>query len=109
MQVAYAGSKGSDQSYACGQRIVYVVTKRSQHPGPRAKHIDPTSKGDGYSYTVKKFWRVADVLADGSLIIATRRGKRRTISANDPCVRHAKWWEKLLLGARFPQPSVTST
>jgi hypothetical protein len=52
---------------------------------------------------VKKFWVVAQVLSDGTLVVLTRRGKKRLLQPTDPRLRAPRWWELLLFGARFPQ------
>jgi hypothetical protein len=36
------------------------------------------------------------------VIVCTRRGKRLTLQDNDPALRRARWWERLLLWQRFP-------
>ena len=88
--------------YKAGDRVVYLVRKHSDHPGPRAEAVQPEPHGEGYSYAVKKYWRVLEVLPTGQLAVQTRRGKQRVVQANDPQLRLAHWWEKLLLSSRFP-------
>src|SRR3954451_12098657 len=89
--------------YQSGDRVIYVAEKHSQHPGPRAEAVQPETHGEGYSYQVKKYWVVLEV-RDSSLLVCTRRGKQRNVSTTDPRLRPARWWEKLLLGSRFPDP-----
>jgi hypothetical protein len=89
--------------YQPGDRVIYTATKHSSHPGPRAEAVEPEPHGEGYSYNVKKYWRVLDVRADGTLIVVTRRGKQRSIPASDSHLRPARWWENVFLAARFPQ------
>ncbi|MEX2025984.1 MAG: hypothetical protein WEH44_01765 [Pirellulaceae bacterium] len=90
--------------YHAGDRIIYVAEKHSGHPGPRAEAIQPETHGEGYWYQVKKFWTVLEVLPEGQLKVLTRRGKQRQVASDDPRLRPARWWEKLLYSSRFPSP-----
>src|SRR6266576_1190130 len=90
------------EMYRPGDRVVYIATKHSPHPGRRAEAVQPEPHGEGYSYRVKKYWLVLSVQADGLLLVVTRRGKERTVPASDPRLRPARWWESLLLRGRFP-------
>jgi hypothetical protein len=85
-----------------GDFVIYRKQKFSVHPGPHARSISPAPHGDSYSYWVDKFWRVIAVEPDHRLVVCTRRGKRHTLSADDPAMRRASWWERLLLWHRFP-------
>lgn len=89
--------------YKPGDPVVYTVTKSSAHPGPRAQAVDPSSKGDHYTYVVDKFWVVAQVRPDGKLLLKTRRGKPHIVAADDPQLRPARWWERLWYRRRFPR------
>lgn len=89
--------------YRLGDRVVFTATKHSAHPGPRAEKVQPERHGEGYSYDVKKFWLVAEVRNDGTIAAITRRGKRRLVRGDDPRLRPARWWERLLYRSRFPQ------
>jgi hypothetical protein len=93
------------QPYKLGDLIIFRVTKYGYCPGPRAIYIHPTPHGDAYTYQVDKFWIVAAVLEDGTLLLRTRRGKTHDIKADDPNLRHATWWERLRYGDRFPKAS----
>ena len=86
-----------------GDRVVYVAAKHSSHPTPRAEDVQPEPNGEGYTYDVKKYWLVLDVRPDGTLAVVTRRGKQRLISASDPRLRAANWWERFFLSSRFPR------
>lgn len=88
--------------YKPGDRVVYLATKHSAHPGPRAEDVEPEPHGEGYTYYVKKYWVVADVHPDGWLTVITRRGKRRAVWSGDPRLRSARWWELLFFRRRFP-------
>ena len=88
--------------YRLGDVVVYRKQKSSLHPGPHATDIHPAAHGDSYSYAVEKFWRVVAVRPDNTLVVRTRRGKQHTLAANDPNLRPARWWERLLFWHRFP-------
>lgn len=89
--------------FKTGDFIVYLQTKHSTHPSLKAVEIRPTPNGELYSYEVQKYWVVANVQPNGHVIALTRRGKRREIAVDDPCLRKAHWWERLFFGHRFPQ------
>ena len=88
--------------YRAGEFVVYRATKQSTRPGPRAVNVSPSMHGDHYTYTVDKFWTVADRLRQGRVVARTRRGKTRILNENDPNLRRARWWERWLLKDRFP-------
>lgn len=90
--------------YRPGDLVVYRMPKLSTHPGPRAEEVLPARAGDTYSYCVDKFWRVAETLADGRVLVRTRRGKKRVVKSDTPNLRHATWWERLRYRNRFPEP-----
>ena|SRR5688572_16309746 len=90
--------------YKTGDRVVYLAIKHSAHPGRRAEQVQPEPHGEGYSYGVKKYWLVARTEAGGTVTVITRRGKERTLPADDPRLRPARWWESLFFGERFPKP-----
>lgn len=92
-----------------GDVVVYRKQKCSLRPGPHARDIYPAAHGDSYSYSVEKFWRVAAVQPDDTLVVRTRRGKEHTVSADDPSLRRAHWWERLLFWHRFPPPCPTES
>lgn len=85
-----------------GDPVIYRVSKTSTDPGPRAQQVYPAEHGDWYSYQVDKFWAVSDIQPDGTLVLVTRRGKQHTVTANDPRLRPASWWERWLYRNRFP-------
>jgi hypothetical protein len=88
--------------YQQGDPVVVCISKFSTDPGPRARDVHPAPAGETYSYLVDKYWRILDIRDDGTLLLATRRGKRHTISPDDPRVRPARWWERWFLNDRFP-------
>ena len=85
-----------------GEPVIYRLTKSSMKPGPRAQKVAPAPQGDSYSYLVEKFWVVRDILSDGRVVLATRRGKEHVIEADDPNLRRARWWERIVYRGRFP-------
>lgn len=85
-----------------GDRVIFHKTKMSNHPGPRARYIHPAPQGEGYTYEVDKYWVVVDLRGNGQIAIRTRRGKVLVLDADDPNLRHANWWERLLHSRRFP-------
>jgi hypothetical protein len=87
-----------------GDFVIYRKQKYSVHPGPHAKDIFPTPNGDYYSYHVDKFWTVISVQPDHTVVVCTRRGKQHTLVADDPALRRANWWERLVFRHRFPTP-----
>lgn len=86
-----------------GDWIIYRKTKYSTHPGPRARNVAPTPKGDNYFYNVDKFWIVVEVLPDNMLRAMTRRHKEVTCKASDPNLRRANWFERFLHRSRFSE------
>jgi hypothetical protein len=85
-----------------GDPVIYRATKHSAHPGPRAQEVTAETYGEGYSYVVDKFWVVAETRPDGQVVLKTRRGKTHRLSADDPRLRPARWWERLWFRDRFP-------
>jgi hypothetical protein len=85
-----------------GDCVIYRKPKFSAHPGPHANGICPAPHGDYYSYCVDKFYRVIAVGPGNKVVVCTRRGRHHTLAADDPALRRAKWWERLLLRNRFP-------
>lgn len=91
----------NSRNYRTGDWVIYRKTKHSEHPGPRARNVKPTPRGDLYAYTVDKFWVVAEVLQDGRLRLRTRLGKEHLVDADDPQLHRARWWERLVYKQRF--------
>ena len=88
--------------YRAGDPVIYRKRKHSTSPGPRAQDVDPAPHGEEYTYCVDKFWVVRERLENGSLLLATRRGKEHVVSPDDPNLRHPHWWERWLYRDRFP-------
>jgi len=91
------------RSFQPGDRVVYRKPKHTTHPGRRAKEIQPTPKGDYYAYVVDKFWIVRKVLANGSLLLETRRGKTHVVDANDPNLRRSTMLDRIRYRSRLAQ------
>jgi hypothetical protein len=85
-----------------GDCVIYNKPKVSARPGPHARDVQPAAHGDTYSYCVRKFYRVVAVRPDPTVVVRTRRGRRRTLAAADAALRRAHWWERLLHAGRFP-------
>jgi hypothetical protein len=94
-------------AFRVGEPVIFLVSKISQHPAPRAKHVFPAPAGETYSYQIEKFWTVAEVQSDGHLVLVTRRGKQHTVEISDPRLRPASWWERWVYRSRFPALSST--
>jgi hypothetical protein len=86
--------------------VIYRKQKLSAHPGRHAEDIRPAPNGDTYSYCVPKCYRVVAVLPGHTVVVRTRRGRQRTLSADEAALRRAHWWERLLFAGRFPPPDV---
>jgi len=86
-----------------GDWVVFRRMKHTTRPGRRARDVYATQNGDTYDYFIDKFWIVTDVLADGRLMLQTRRGKTHAVDANDANLRHASFWDRLRYRSRFAQ------
>ena len=86
-----------------GDWVIFSAPKHGVHPGPRAKDIRPERSGEGYLYVVDKFWVVSEARGN-QVVLKTRRGKAHVVDANDPNLRLASWWERLIGRRRFPKP-----
>ena len=93
--------------FSPGEPVIYVVTKRSTRPGPRAESIHPATHGDTYQYRVKKFWRVVQILDNGRLELRTRGGKRHVRDADDLNLCRPSLLERLLFRRRFPSDDLS--
>lgn len=91
--------------YRPGDIVIFRVTKRSGHPGPRAARIEPDPHGEEYLYEVDKFWIVGECRDDNTVVLLTRRGKQHIVQCDNPKLRRARWWERLLHRHRFPDPN----
>lgn len=94
--------------FAIGDPVVYTRDKYSSRPGPRAKNVSPTPHGETYAYQVDKYWIVSSVTPNGYLVLQTRRGKTHSVAMNDPQIRRARWWERILYATRFPSIDASS-
>lgn len=86
--------------YKTGDKIIYRVQKYSTSPGKRAQNIIPSRKGEGYKYTVDKFWKVR-LITDDKLILVTRTGKVHSVYKDDPKLRKAYFWEIWIYSKKF--------
>lgn len=92
--------------YRPGDAVVYRKQEGALCPHPRAKDVRAAPNGDYYSYYVAKYWRVIEVRGGKTLIVRTRKGKQHTIDADDPNLRPAYWWERLLFRRRMPAHAI---
>ncbi len=86
-----------------GVPIVYRMAESSTRlPGPEARDVHPAERGDLY-YLIKKYWRVEQVLQDGSIVAVTPLMEHHCLRRDDPNLRRANLFERLRHGARFPR------
>jgi hypothetical protein len=90
--------------FKLGDCVIYRKPKFSAHPGSHATGIQPAANDDLYSYYVSKFYRVISV-PPRQVVVRTRRGRQRTLADDDPALRRAHSWERLLFRHRFPPPA----
>ncbi len=90
------------RDYKVGEWVIFTKMKVSESPGPRARDIDPSPRGDLYRYSVDKFWVVEERREDGMLVLRTRRGKRHVVDPTAPNLRPVRWWERIRYRDRFP-------
>ena len=86
-----------------GDWIIYRKQKHSTSPGPRAKEVNAARRGDNYTYVVDKFWVVKQRLRNNQLLVVTRLGKQHILAVDDPNLRLASWWERLINKSRFQE------
>lgn len=91
----------SRSQFKRGDWVIYRKQKSSPAPGPRASNVRPAGKGELYHYTVDKYWVVEELLGSGDVQLCTRRGKRNIVPIDDPLLRLASWWERLIYRSRF--------
>lgn len=84
-----------------GDFLIYRKSKVSQRPGPRARNVQASERGDDYYYEVDKYWTVADV-RDDELIAVTRTGKQVHLQPQDEHLRKAGLLDRVLHHSRFP-------
>ncbi len=92
----------AQRNFLPGDWVIYHKAMFSQHPGPRAREIDPAPLGELYAYAVDKYWTVEEIHNDGTIKVRTRRGKSLVLAANDINLHRATWWERLWYRSRFP-------
>jgi hypothetical protein len=84
-----------------GDFLIYRKPKVSSRPGPRARNVQASERGDDYYYEVDKYWTVADV-RDDELIAVTRTGKQVHLRPQDEHLRKAGLLDRVLHRSRFP-------
>jgi hypothetical protein len=63
-----------------GSIVVFQAYKQNVRPGPRAKEIRPQTHGEMVTYSVDKFWIVAEISAEQVLCL-TRGGKAHRVES----------------------------
>ncbi len=89
--------------YRVGEKVIYTLDKYTPRPGPRAKNVFATPNGESYQYQVDKYWVVAAIRPDGSLVLQTRRGKNHIVTVDDPRLRKASIFQRILKAKLFPE------
>ena len=89
------------KDWAQGDWVVYRKSKRSSSPGPRAAHVNASSKGESYTYTVDKFWVVDRLLPDGQILLRTSTGKTNVLMSDDPNLRRAGILQRFFWRSKF--------
>ena len=92
-----------------GSRVIYRKPKHSADPGPRASGVSPARHGDTYSYYVDKLWVVVGIPGPDRIVVETRRGKRLTLSSDDPNLRTAGLLDRIRYWGRFPSLGKTGS
>jgi hypothetical protein len=85
-----------------GAPIVYRVQETSSCPSPDAIDVYPSERGESYCYLEEKYWRVEEVLEDGSILALTPLMEHQYVRPNDPNLRRANLIERVRYAARFP-------
>jgi len=91
------------RKFNVGDLVVYRKPKRSTNPSPRAKDIHAAPHGEDYAYMIEKYWSVAEVRDDDTIVVSTRRGKRHQLRIDDPLLRKANLLDMIFRRSRFPQ------
>jgi hypothetical protein len=91
--------------WRAGAPIVYRVQETSTCPSPDALDVYPSEHGEFYDYLAKKYWRVEEVLQDGSIVALTPLMEHHHLRRDDPNLRKANLIERLRHAARFPSPA----
>lgn len=87
-----------------GAPILYRVQETSSCPSLDAVDVYPSEHGESYCYLEQKYWRVEEVLEDGSILALTPLMEHQYVRPNDPNLRRANLIERVRYAARFPSP-----
>ncbi len=91
------------RQFKVGDMVIYRKPKVSTHPTLNAVEVHPAEHGDMYAYQVDKYWVVARELDEEAIEVKTRTGKLHRVDRNDPRLRKAGLWARLLRRGRFPR------
>ena len=89
--------------FRVGDPVVYKKDKVSNRPGPRARDVIPSRRGEDYFYMVPKFWTITEVPDADHVIAVTRTGKHHRLEVKDPHLHKAGLLERLRYRDRFPR------
>lgn len=89
-------------NYKPGDLVIYLKSKVSPRPSPRAENVHPAPAGEEYSYAVQKYWIVSAVVDSRTIEVRTRRGKTHRVNVDDPLLRKAGLVDRLFRRSRFP-------
>jgi hypothetical protein len=82
--------------------VIYHQFEMSTHPVAGAHDIEPTERGESYSYVVDQFLRIVRVNTDGTLDAVARDGRMHRVAAADPLLEKPGWWFRLMHRRLFP-------
>ena len=94
--------------YEINTLVVLLTQRYSPTPSPHAKGLYATPCGDDYSYYLEVYARVVAVLPEGKILVGTKTGEQYTLRNDEPSLRRASWWERLLFKKQFPPRTDTA-
>lgn len=89
-------------AFHVGEPVVFRRTQHASTPAPNALRVDPSRRGDTYSYVVENYGIVVAVHTDGMVELVTKAGRHLTVRGDDLNLRKATLWERLRHHDRFP-------
>jgi|tagenome__1003787_1003787.scaffolds.fasta_scaffold20843834_3 hypothetical protein len=89
--------------FGVGAPVVFLRQKMSANPGPDARDVWPSERGEFYYYNEVNYLRVIELLDDGRVIAVTTKNKRFCFWGGDSQFRKARLTECLLHPRRFPR------
>lgn len=98
----FSGRGSVRPAFTIGAPIVFRQEEVSTCPGPDARDVRPSPRGELYYYTIVKYLRVAELLSDGRIIAVARNSSRLCFWPDDSSLRKARLAERLVYHPRFP-------